>query len=255
MMLVCTQPVLQFLRDNGVECHYAPGQMAISRRIRLEPPCGIKSLHIFHETSMGAFSYGVSGFLSEVEIGRYVSMGELVQIGRGGHPISWMSTSPFFYASGAQMFNIGKDFMGAEEFFNYVPGPPGNIKVRNARTTPDFLQKTCIGNDVWVGHNAFIAQGVTIGTGAVIAGHAVVTKDVPEYAIVAGNPAEIKGFRFGATQIAKLLELSWWDYAPWDLVGVPFAEIDKAIEILSDLLPTRQKYCPAWLKGSDLPVG
>ena len=73
---------------------------------------------------------------------------------------------------------------------------------------------TIIGNDVWIGHNATIMAGVTIGDGAIIATNATVVKDVAPYSIVGGNPAvEIKK-RFPASTIERLLDLKWWD---WDI--------------------------------------
>lgn len=69
-----------------------------------------------------------------------------------------------------------------------------------------------IGNDVWIGYNATIMAGVTIGDGAIIATNSTVVKDVEPYSIVGGNPAiEIKK-RFSEDKITKLLELKWWDW-------------------------------------------
>ncbi|WP_162427942.1 CatB-related O-acetyltransferase [Pontibacter pudoricolor] len=72
---------------------------------------------------------------------------------------------------------------------------------------------TTIGNDVWIGYEAVIMPGVTIGDGAVVATKAVVTKDVPPYSIVAGNPAQIVKMRFPDETIVKLQQIAWWD---WD---------------------------------------
>lgn len=69
-----------------------------------------------------------------------------------------------------------------------------------------------IGNDVWIGSGAQIMSGVTIGNGAVIAAGAVVVKDVPDYAIVAGNPATIRKFRFDEETIGSLLSMQWWNW-------------------------------------------
>lgn len=71
-----------------------------------------------------------------------------------------------------------------------------------------------IGNDVWIGYNATIMAGVTIGDGAIIATNATVVKDVEPYSIVGGNPAKEIKKRFSEETIAKLLELKWWD---WDI--------------------------------------
>lgn len=69
-----------------------------------------------------------------------------------------------------------------------------------------------IGNDVWIGYEAVIMAGVTVGDGAIIGTRAVVTKDVPPYAIVGGVPAKIIRKRFSDDIISKLLEIKWWDW-------------------------------------------
>lgn len=70
-----------------------------------------------------------------------------------------------------------------------------------------------VGNDVWIGYDAKILAGVTIGDGAIVAANAVVTKDVPPYAIVGGVPAKVIRFRFEEAIIMKLLSLKWWDWS------------------------------------------
>ena len=67
-------------------------------------------------------------------------------------------------------------------------------------------------NDVWIGATSTIMSGVRISNGSVVAGGSVVTKDVPPYAIVAGNPAKVVKYRFTEEQIYKLLKISWWDW-------------------------------------------
>ena len=69
-----------------------------------------------------------------------------------------------------------------------------------------------IGNDVWLGYRATIMAGVKIGHGAIVGSHAVVTKDVPPYTIVGGNPAKVIRKRFSEEQIAVLLALEWWNW-------------------------------------------
>lgn len=71
-----------------------------------------------------------------------------------------------------------------------------------------------IGNDVWMGYDCLIKNGVTVGDGAIIAARAVVVKDVPPYAIVAGNPAKVIKMRFDDESIERLLRIAWWN---WDI--------------------------------------
>jgi len=79
---------------------------------------------------------------------------------------------------------------------------------------PCFKGDTVIGNDVWLGYEATIMPGIKIGDGAIVAAKSVVTKDVPPYAVVGGNPANVLRQRFPAETINLLLEIAWWD---WDI--------------------------------------
>lgn len=71
---------------------------------------------------------------------------------------------------------------------------------------------TAVGHDVWFGYQSLVMPGVTIGSGAVIGARAVVTRDVPPYAVVAGNPARIVRRRYDDATVARLLDLAWWDW-------------------------------------------
>ena len=250
--MLITSELKKRLFEKGMECFLPENHAHIADGLTFEAPCAIKSTDTLHKASIGAFSYAVSGFISETSIGRYCSIGENVQIGRGAHPTSWMSTSPFFYCYGARMFNVGNDYSSAHEYIDYAPSSVEFPHERNGRTIPDFLRATQIGHDVWIGHGAFIAQGVSIGTGAVVAGHSVVTKDVPPYAIVGGNPAQILSFRFTAKQIGRLLDLEWWRFAPWDLKGIDYPRIDLAIEQITDITRQCKPYNPGYTEIQSL---
>jgi virginiamycin A acetyltransferase len=76
---------------------------------------------------------------------------------------------------------------------------------------------TIVGNDVWIGYGSTIMPGLTIGDGAIVASCSVITKDVPPYAIVGGNPATLIRRRFDDATVARLLELRWWD---WDIATI-----------------------------------
>lgn len=86
-----------------------------------------------------------------------------------------------------------------------------------------------IGNDVWIGGHTIIMSGVRIGSGAVIGAGAVVAKDVPPYAVVAGNPARVIKYRFDAETIERLLRIKWWNWAQ--------ADVEKYIPQFGDDLP------------------
>lgn len=193
-------------------------------------------MNIQYRLRMGAFSYAVSGFYFNVEIGRYVSIGEGVQIGRGNHPTSFLSTSPAFYLR-EPLFNVGNDFPDADKYHSFSPRLPEGVH-------PNYLQTTRLGNDVWIGHGAFIRPGVTIGDGAVVAGQAVVVKDVPPFAVVAGNPAVVKKYRFPSDIIEKLLELAWWRYAPWQFGDLDISDPVRSWERIRDAVVDQQPYAP-----------
>jgi acetyltransferase-like isoleucine patch superfamily enzyme len=94
-----------------------------------------------------------------------------------------------------------------------------------------------VGNDVWIASDVVIYSGVSIGDGAIIAGQSVVTKSVPPYAIVAGNPAKIVKFRFDTHIIKKLLEYKWWDL-PLEIIRdkiIPCKNIEEVVEILEKI--------------------
>jgi len=94
----------------------------------------------------------------------------------------------------------------------------------DGKTYP-FKGDTVIGNDVWIGHNAKIMPGISVGDGAIIATNATVTKDVEPYTIVGGNPAKPLRKRFSEEQIRILLDLKWWD---WQI-----EKITESVQILS----------------------
>ena len=74
-------------------------------------------------------------------------------------------------------------------------------------------EKMVIGNDVWIGRNATLLGEITIGDGAIIGAFSVIAKSIPPYAVVVGNPAIIKRYRFTPEQIEKLLRIQWWNWS------------------------------------------
>lgn len=146
--------------------------------------------HLFH-AKLGRHSYtGQNTVIMHADIGRFCSISWGVTIGPANHSYDRISTHSFVY--------------------NAVDGlrPDNKEEAYNRFTT-----KCTIGNDVWIGTGATILRDVEIGNGAIVGAGAVVTKDVPPYAIVTGIPAKIIKYRFPEEIIEKLLELKWWN---WD---------------------------------------
>ena len=123
---------------------------------------------------------------ARLEVGSFCSIAANVNIFLGGeHRIDWVTTYPF------------------SEFWAEARGISGHPKSKG---------NVIIGHDVWLGQNCVIMLGVNIGHGAVVGARAVVTKDVPPYGIVVGNPARLVKYRFSEEVIERLLKLSWWEW-------------------------------------------
>ena len=111
-------------------------------------------------------------------------------------------------------------YISSHEFLSYPrnwdkhPAYIRGTKVLHKR----FFTKTIIGNDVWIGTNSIIIAGCNIGNGAIIGAGSIVTKDVPDYAVVAGNPARIIRYRYADSQIKMLNKIAWWEWTDEKIV-------------------------------------
>lgn len=191
----------------------------------LEPPCSLKWMSIQHSLKMSAFSYAVSGYYFACDIGRYCSFGENVQIGRHSHAMHWVSTSPFFQMEYKKVLDMN---------------PPPWLQLNPSSdfeksTKPVVLKHTLIGNDVWIGHGAFIMPGVKVGNGAVIGAMSVVTKDVEPYSVVGGAPAKLLKYRFSPEHIALLEDSRWWDYAPSLFKRSTIDDVDQFVKFVENI--------------------
>lgn len=143
------------------------------------------------EVTMGAYSYvveDVEAFCTT--IGKFANIAAQARLNPGNHPLDRASLHHFQYRSA--MYGLGEDDAA---FFDW------------RRRFPVTL-----GHDTWVGHGAIVLPGVTVGTGAVVGAGAVVTKDVPDYAIVVGNPARLLRFRVPDPLAQALTRIAWWDW-------------------------------------------
>jgi acetyltransferase-like isoleucine patch superfamily enzyme len=137
---------------------------------------------------IGDYTYGecfVPGaFPAGVKIGRYVSIGPGVRVFLRNHPLDRLSTHPFFY--NRQLGFVSKDTIDS-----------GSLE---------------IGHDAWIGAGVIILKGCSrIGIGAVIGASSIVTKDVPDFAVVAGNPAKVMRMRFQPEICHAIIASRWWE--------------------------------------------
>lgn len=138
-----------------------------------------KGVFIDELTQIGNYNYfGDNTYINNAIIGNYCSIATNVIIGPGEHPIEKISTCVRVMEKTGERINLLKE-------------------------------KVIIDNDVWIGANVVILQGVHVGTGSVIAAGAVVTNDVPDFAIVGGVPAKIIKYRF-SEQVSTLIRQSMW---------------------------------------------
>ncbi len=145
-----------------------------------------KNNHLYH-TLLNNHSYtGQNTVIMYSNIGKFCSISWNVTIGGAQHDYKRITTHAFLY-------NDFNQLNGGQVFYNRFDLPCN------------------FGNDVWVGANSVILRGVNIGDGVVIGAGSIVTKSVPPYAIVVGNPAKIIKFRFSEDIIERLLKLKWWE--------------------------------------------
>ena len=157
----------------------------------------------YADYSIGEWTYGTPLVKSwdqnaTLSIGKFCSIAEGVTILLGGeHRPDWVTTYPF------------RELVFDKPEFAEIGYSKGDVS---------------IGNDVWLGLNSLILSGVKIGNGAIIAAGAVVTKDVPAYAIVGGNPAKLIRYRIPESLIAPMEQIAWWNW--------PLDQIEAALPLL-----------------------
>jgi acetyltransferase-like isoleucine patch superfamily enzyme len=171
---------------------------------------------------IGDYSYGhpkvrFSETGAKLRMGRYCSVADKVEILLGGnHRLDWATTYPF------------------------TALPDLWPSARNLEGSHASNGDVTIGPDAWLGSGCLILSGVTIGPGAVIGAHAVVSKDVPPYTIVAGNPARVIRIRFPAEIVSALLAGAWWDLPRDDVVPlIPLLQSERMPELLAALRALR----------------
>lgn len=177
-----------------------------------EPTVTIGAANIGQNVRIGRNSFLNEGVIREhTTIGRYCSIGRKVTIAAPHHPLDHVTTHLGLLAASDQ-------------------GAPNPDMQEN-------LRETIIGNDVWIGDNVFIKRGVRINDGAVIGASAVVTRDVPSYAIMTGVPARLLRYRFDEATRQRLINAAWWNYPEDFISALPLRDVAAALDRLEQGTP------------------
>jgi acetyltransferase-like isoleucine patch superfamily enzyme len=185
-------------------------RLAAIRSSTVHSTAKIESGTSFYFSTMDRHSFcGYDCDIYCTDIGRYVSIANGVVLGGGRHPMEWVGMSPVFYA--------GRD----------------SVKAKFSTHARQPAERVDVGHDVWIGRSAIVLPGVRIGNGAVVGAGAVVTKDVPPYAVVGGNPARVIRFRFNDALIARLIATDWWSLDDDGLrrLGPYMNDVEKFLEV------------------------
>jgi acetyltransferase-like isoleucine patch superfamily enzyme len=170
--------------------------------------------------SAGAFSYSENGE-THATIGRYCSVGGYFSIMGERHPLERVTTSSFTYCYFPD-YNKPQFLRGHEELLGnaYPPKKPENIM-----SAPPRLE-----HDVWIGQQVIMQRGITVHTGSVVGAGSVVTRDVPPYTVVAGNPARPIRTRFAPELRDRLLASEWWNFHPRVLFEFGYDDVERFCE-------------------------
>lgn len=163
------------IKRPGIKSVFVARNAQIGHSTSIEKNCIIDG-----QSTIGKYTFvGPFTTITKTNIGNYCSIASFVKIGHGEHSLHRISTSTQFSSSPYE----------------------------------ELTQKPCnIGNDVWIGTDAVILRGVTIGDGAVVGANSVVTKNIPPFAVVVGSPARIIKYRFPDIKIKEISASHWWKY-------------------------------------------
>lgn len=166
------------------------GYMSVARRSKFGTHVTLYEFVELESVRIGDMSYVSRGArIAHADIGKFCCIGPESLLGLGQHPTrTFVSVHPAFYSTRRQS---PLAFVTEDKFSE--------------------VRRIQVGNDVWIGARAVIMDGVSVGDGAIIAASAVVSHDVPPYAVVAGVPARVLRYRFDATQVERLLASQWWN--------------------------------------------
>lgn len=179
------------VQNSSLDCKVVVGDDSIVFNCKLSRGCTIARRNVISNTIMGQGSSTQNNTtIRYAQVGKYCAIAWNVTIGAPNHEMNRLAMAELDYV----------------------------FEDESKEPMKTFETLSCsVGNDVWVAAGAHILRGVHVSDGAVIAANAVVTKDVPPYAIIAGVPGKIIGYRFSEKIIDRLLQLKWWDFTKCQL--------------------------------------
>ncbi|GAA4482874.1 CatB-related O-acetyltransferase [Gluconacetobacter asukensis] len=223
-----------FFTTSGEGRFFLGEKIFFEKNVTANPYSAILSGNIIPE--IGCFSYSWSSLPVGTVVGRYCSIAHGLKIHGPRHPIEAVTTSP----------------VGYDDDFIIVSEPLKEFGIKKTQNTLGAQKKMpVVKNDVWIGANVTLSPGVTIGNGVVIAAESVVTKSVPDYAIVGGNPAEIIKFRFDERIIEEFLKIKWWDYNFAEFEDLSFNDVELFVKKFPDKTKEMHKFHEKKEKISD----
>lgn len=199
-----------YIKRNNCKLSFAVSRLSHNSKIRMEERVKIgRVLFEGANVEIGAYSYirSESELYGNCQIGRFCSIGSNVIIGleKSKHPMNWLTTALF------------------------------TRELEHLYQLQSAASITKIGHDCWIGRDAVIMEGVHVGHGAVVAARAVVTRDVPEYAVVAGVPAKIVKYRFSQNLIDKIIASQWWNYPAEEIQKLNLDQVEQCLEALTKI--------------------
>ena len=190
--------------------------------------------------SIGSFSYSYSPLPNGLKVGRYCSIAKGLTFLDSHHPIDLLTTSAITFRP--------KNILWRDLLIEAGRPLDKNWDVYSHKNFPS------LGHDVWIGQNVTLCMGICIGNGAIVAANSVVTKDVPDYAIVGGNPAKIIRYRFSDNIIARLIQSEWWNLDPKKVVHFACKTVEKSLDKISQIKDNCSPYFPDTLSISEKQV-